>query len=251
MNFSKKLYVLVISGVWLCSSYGTSLAAAQSQITLTALQQQVNALKNAEENNASKLQILKLNKNILDNLYSYLISEDDNLGKSVTNATLASSTQNKFLDAIWNDEQWYLAERKITASATSTDAIKAVVLDVKQHRQEIQDILQKQITGILLVNDAERARAIAVTRFNQVSSSTAQLFLNPAHLAVTAYLSEIKSQLDEIQTTTSETRLLFETLSTTEDYTNGLDALSRINGLLQNVYDEFIAIGNVLHVSGS
>lgn len=235
---------LIFLGIVLFS-LPTQMVFAKDQ-DIPTIERKIQTLKDTKKSETPIAQTLKLKKNILYDLFDLVIGEDEKLGEQLTESHLSTSTQEIYLTTLWDDEQWYLAKRLETSKATSTDAITRITKNIKKHRQEVQDILEKQISGIILVGDAEYASGVIEDRLNEIKNDIASS--SPEEKKATlldSYLTKVNDQLEEVRSITQEARDIFENLETKKEYESGITDITNANELIELIYEEFTAMGRL------
>ncbi|MBI5153147.1 MAG: hypothetical protein HZA36_01680 [Parcubacteria group bacterium] len=241
---SKISLTILLANVLLLYS-PSQIAFAKDQDT-SSLERKIQVLKETKKEEAPANQTLKLKKGILYDLFDLVIEEDEKLGSQLVESHLSTSTQEIFLTALWDDEQWYFTKRLETSKATSTDAITRITKNIKKHRQEVQDILQKQISGMILVGDAEYTLIVAEKRLSEIKDEIKNIPPEEKkNVLLDNYLTKIQDQLEETHIMIQETRDIFENLKNKKEYEMGVKNISNASELIKLMYEEFIAMGRL------
>gem|GEM_PF-2898214 len=234
--------ILLTIGVILISLPAHAFAKEQG---MPSLERKIQILKEAKKRDSTNNKVLELKKNILYDIFDLAIDEDENIGRKLVDTRLATSTQNMFLESLWESEQWYLGKRVETSRATSTSALTSITKEIKKYRQEVQGMLHNKISGIILIDDAEYALNTTEERLGQIIKDLSNAPERETNTLLRTYSTKIKEQLEEVRTSVQDTKEIFEKLSSRKDYEIGMKRLSYINSIIQLIYEEFAAMGRL------
>lgn len=237
------LFTFLVVVLFLVSLSPQSVFAKEQEVP--NLERKIQILKEAKKRDATNNKVLELKKNILYDIFDLAIDEDENMGRKLVDARLSTTTQNMFLESLWDSEQWYLEKRLETSKATSTSALTFITKEIKKYRQEIQGILHNKISGIILINDAENALNTTEKRLNGIIQDLSNTPEQETNVLLNTYSIKIKDQLEEVRTSIQGTKEIFEKLSSRKDYEIGMKRLSYINSIVQLIYEEFTAMGRL------
>ena len=244
MKFNITIPIVVfILGVVLYSPPTQVFAKGEETPTL---ERKIQILKEAKKKDATNNEVFELKKNILYDIFDLAIDEDENMGRKLVDAHLSTSTQNIFLESLWDSEQWYLRKRLETSKATSTNALTSITKEIKKHRQEVQGILHNKISGIILIGDAEYALNTTESRLSGIIKDLSDAPEKETNILLQTYTIKIKDQLEEVRIGIQDTKEIFEKLSSRKDYEIGIKRLSYINTIIQLIYEEFTAMGRLM-----
>ncbi len=247
MNSSKPIIfsLLLVLGL----SFPDVFVFAKETGDIVAVQKKIQTLKEIKKNDSPTNKVVKLKKDILYDIFDLMIEEDEKMGKRLLEARVPTSTQARFLEALWNDEQWYLERRLDTNKATSSQALAHITKEIKQYRQETQDLLHKQISGVILVGEARHGYNITKKRLDEITQDISQKFPEDKKAIADSYILKIEGYLGEIETSISIASGIFEEEMVLEKYEEGIEAITKASKLIQAIYEEFLAMGKISSTS--
>ncbi len=200
---------------------------------------ELEEVKLLEKNYLNLVNEISIRKNALFKVIEISLNENLNIVNSIEQIdNLDQDIFNQLERMILRDNQWYQEYILKINLATSTNELKSLALDIKNHRQSEEVLSIRKLVGLIII--LEELKSI-----NTIKEKIDVLEDNIKGEDSKEILGIINYEIEETYQLIDETQMNIENISQIEDFETIREQLEKVNILLDNIYTNFSKLLNI------